>query len=214
MDNIPEINPKTENIKIPEHWQFEEKSKALPVLQIDPSDKYLALRRTYPEHPEITTITDYFFDRDGLPLEARSYSDFSGGKYSIDIKKRGKIQVEYSFSHHEPYAISVSFFNPEETSMSMLHSIANPMDGIFFATDGKSAIVRMARAWVKNSNPPGIDFSNEQNEFIKRDWNCYKIFDRGRFRLLDQAEPNKLVFVNKEGKKEYVVVWGYGYRGR
>jgi len=205
---MSEVDSSPQNFKIPDNWQFQEKSISLPVLQIDLSERYLALRRTYPKYPEETEIIDYFFDRQGLTLMARSFKDFSSDKYSVDIKKKGEIQVEYSFSYHEPYTMSVSFFNPEETSMSTSSFVANPMDGIFFSTDGRSAVVRMARPWIKDSpNPPGIDFSNEKNEFIKRDWDCYKIFDRGSFRLLDQDQSNKLVFVNREGRKEYVVVW-------
>ena len=209
MDNSAEKSPSQEQPKIPENWQFEERGELSQVVQIDPIERYLALKRTHLNHPEVTGITDYFFDRNGLPLSVRSYTDFSGGKYSVYLKVRGgEHQVEYSFSHHEPYALGVSFFKSEETSMSPLSTIANPMDGISFGPDGRPEIVRMARPWVKKSpNPPSIDFSNAKDEFIKRYWNCYKIFNRGGFKILDQAQPNKLVFVNKEWKKEYVVVW-------
>lgn len=209
MDNLRERNQQSEQAQIPNSWRVERKNKEeLPVIQIDQTEGYLALSRISSGRGiQVTNIKDYFFDSNGgIPFKARVLGKVRGGDSASIIKERGNPLVEYVY-YSKRDAIDVSFFGPKETSMSLFDN-REPKNVLSFGKNGRVEEIRMMKPWIKNvPNSPDILFSNKKNEFIKNNRDCYKVFALGHFRILDQDQPNKLVFVNKEGKREYEIVW-------
>lgn len=216
MDKTPEINSPSESPKIPEHWQVAVgETTDYRVIYLDKDNGYIAgLAKVKSDH-----YREYLVGTDGSPLIARNlhagyWDDSMGGEQrpSAGLRKWGAMQQTYDFGSDlnlDP-SLSIDFFREEEIehesyggSMVGPDTTENIINLIRFSPQGT-----LESIFMTSDKQPILEFLNKKDKFIKRDWNRGAIESLGGFRILDQGEQNKLIFVNKEGKKEYLVSWG------
>lgn len=213
MDNIPEVKPTSENIEIPENWQFAERKQSAVrrVIQVDRDEGYLALYIP-PIGNHMAESIDYFFSRAGLPLVRRKLTNYSDGTTnSAEIEQSGELQVKYElFDSKDRSGLNLEFMkfdnttNDPKSAVNPYFWIIPPSGSVHFNDRGT---VNVALENYRKTTEPNITFFNRQGEFIKKDWSSYRIGRLYGIKIMDQDQPNKLVFVNNQGKKEYVVVW-------
>ena len=196
MDKTPEINSSPENPKIPENWKFPERNEgiALRAFQVDKDEGYLALDMS--SHGRGTI--DYFFSRDGSPLLERNIANLP----RIQIYKWGELQIEYFFTYGQTPYMNVSFskLDDPDAQPKSVRDFLIPSNVLGFTERGIIDKVLMQSPKLEGPDPD-IEFSGFQDKQVR-----YDVLRLHGLKILDQEQPNKLVLINRQGKKEYVVL--------
>ena len=193
---MAETGSTAENPKIPENWQFPERDEGIPLraIQVDKDEGYLALDMS--SHGR--GIIDYFFSRDGIPLLERNVANLP----CIQIYKWGELQIEYFFTYGQTPYMNVSFSKLEalDAQPKSIKDFLIPSNVLGFTERGIIDKVLMQSPKLEGPDPD-IEFSGFQDKQVH-----YGVLRLHGLKILDQEQPNKLVLINRQGKKEYVVL--------
>lgn len=206
MDNIPEKDSQGESIEIPKEWKFKERTiKGLHVDQIDKKERFLSATFPKPESAsgEYTERVDYFFDRNGEPLDSRKESNLS----EIDITLSSDIvtflKVDSPGVPSPSLLVNIVFPNAtEEEQQRIIHLDFRP--GLKNASLGKT-FVKDKDGNVLFNVTPAIRRDDEKEGLESGDWhiNEFSVIN-SNFRM---NGPNVAIFQDGLGNDVLRLRW-------
>lgn len=230
---MTETNLPSEHLELPPNWTFLERDRTgLKVVQIDPSQGFLAF--TLPSVPEYGDnpsykgeYGDYYFDAKGKPTDFRIHAC-----NDTAIELQGDIPI--AFKVHENQG-SVSF-NLRGTFQDRLDRFSvgtaseptlGKLGGFMFDHQVSGRPIELTACVLgslftrQQKGKDGQDIESplvffevkyekgmQARPYRLEDWE-YHILESTDFTLQEGNEPNKICFLDKQGKEIYQVEWKF-----
>jgi hypothetical protein len=229
MDNLSELNPQSETIRIPESWKFPERdTKGLKVEQIDLGQNFLAF--SLPELPYIKKTSfykgeyaDYFFDSKGNPTDCRKRSRFyTNIILSTDMETHFEIDGQSSLPGDSRISVFILEPNLETGILERTNEDFNKRLGYFSFVEsddihsnklytvslGGNLVIDKAGNRVKSPNVVIIGANGENgNNLETSHWNLNPFSYDKSYSLCEREKPNEVLFQNEQGDITFKLNW-------
>lgn len=217
---MSEINQSSEGLKIPEHWNFPEKSSDptdIIVDQVDEDQNYL--RFHFATDDPMKRETEYFFSRYGEPVDKRELSSFL--PY---ILHWGEVDIQYSFEGdlYNRFRFFVNFSHREadlladrvkELEKDYSKETMTEPGGFSFTRKGELKMVLIGMPFMEqdgNFIPVALivlDLISGGNRLNAKDYRPTSEEIDPKYRIIDNSEPNKIILKNIQGEDAFITEW-------
>lgn len=222
---MSEINQSSENLKIPENWNFPEKNEqGLKLIQIDPEERFLAL--TVPDGKGHKSV-EYFFGAEGN-VSGYLIVPSANSPNNIDVGLTSDIKVIYNITRNTGSGLHP--LTPMEIYVFLISDKDHLMDpefeemlGDFYYRSGELCGVMVDSTFAEekshiesprfflqalnyNASWTSPDFGFDVNSPRKYD-SSKKEFDTGNF-VLRGVNRQKLDVVDKDKKQVFEIEFG------